>query len=305
MGDGWIRPAQVKLVHDAVLATCDAADGLNDDVVSNPVGCRKRFDSASLRCAGGARGDTCLTDAQVQAVRTLHSPLALRPVPLAHGVTEYPGCGIGGEGTPAFGPTGGWSAWWLGTRGARVPAGAGQRHRLVLRQRRDAVLLCARPAARRAPVPRRGQRCRASREVSQLLDSTNPDLTRLPRARRQAHHAGAHGRLRAEPVRRHPLLRVGGAAHGQGHASTASCACTPRPASTTWAAARPANVDMLTALANWVERGQAPAGLQLVEQEAQAAVHACRARGRCASGRCGRATAAATRRRPPVSNASR
>ena len=38
MGEGWIRPAQVKLVHDAVLAACDAADGLADGIVSDPRG---------------------------------------------------------------------------------------------------------------------------------------------------------------------------------------------------------------------------------------------------------------------------
>ncbi len=36
MGDAWIRPPQVKLVHDAVLAACDAADGVADGIVSDP-----------------------------------------------------------------------------------------------------------------------------------------------------------------------------------------------------------------------------------------------------------------------------
>ena len=34
----------------------------------------------------------------------------------------------------------------------------------------------------------------------------------------------------------------------------------------------PGNADMLAALADWVERGSAPGGLQLVEQETKAAV---------------------------------
>ena len=58
MGDGWIRPAQVKLVHDAVLAACDAADGVADGMVSDPVGCRQRFDVDKLRCAAGAAAST-------------------------------------------------------------------------------------------------------------------------------------------------------------------------------------------------------------------------------------------------------
>lgn len=89
-GEGWLRPAQVQLVHDAVLASCDAADGVADRIVSNPVACLQRFDPASLRCAAGTSGDNCLNDAQVQAVRTLRSPWRA-PVPLANGINEYPG----------------------------------------------------------------------------------------------------------------------------------------------------------------------------------------------------------------------
>ena len=70
MGEAWIRPPQVKLVHDAVLAACDAADGVADGIVSDPVACRQRFDVTRLRCTGAAN-DQCLNDAQVRAVQTL------------------------------------------------------------------------------------------------------------------------------------------------------------------------------------------------------------------------------------------
>ncbi len=63
MGDGWIRPAQVKLVHDAVLAACDAQDGVTDALVEDAVGCKARFDPAKLLCASGASGDQCLSEA--------------------------------------------------------------------------------------------------------------------------------------------------------------------------------------------------------------------------------------------------
>jgi len=79
MGDGWVRPAQVKLVNDAVLAACDASDGLADGIVSDAVGCRNRFDITRLQCAPGASGDSCLSEAQVRAVQTLHS--ACRSIP--------------------------------------------------------------------------------------------------------------------------------------------------------------------------------------------------------------------------------
>ena len=76
MGDGWLRPAQVKLVGNAVLAACDASDGAADGVVSNAVACKQKFDVTTLRCAAGASagGDGCLSEAQIQAVQTLHAP---------------------------------------------------------------------------------------------------------------------------------------------------------------------------------------------------------------------------------------
>ena len=121
IGDAWLAPAQVQRVHDAVLAACDAQDGLADGIVSDAAGCKARFDVASLRCPAGAGPANCLSDGQIAAVKTLHSPYKLA-FALANGVTEYPGWGVGGEGTPAFGPTGGWKAWWLGASAPVLPA---------------------------------------------------------------------------------------------------------------------------------------------------------------------------------------
>ena len=93
MGRGLLlRPAQVRLVGNAVLAACDAADGLADGVVSDAVGCKQRFDVTRLRCAAGAGGDTCLSDAQVKAVQTLHAPFRFS-FPLANGGHRVPRLG--------------------------------------------------------------------------------------------------------------------------------------------------------------------------------------------------------------------
>ncbi len=40
MGEGWINPAQVKLVGEAVRAACDKADGSDDALVQDPVACK-------------------------------------------------------------------------------------------------------------------------------------------------------------------------------------------------------------------------------------------------------------------------
>src|SRR5579884_3889820 len=74
-GAGWINPAKTKLIGDAVNAKCDALDGAADGIISNVRACDTAFGLAALRCPNGAdTGDTCLSDAQIVAVRTITSP---------------------------------------------------------------------------------------------------------------------------------------------------------------------------------------------------------------------------------------
>ena len=68
-----ITPAQITLVHDAVLAQCDAADGVKDGIVGDPKACK--FEPASLQCKAGQSGDQCLTPAQVTAFRREYEPV--------------------------------------------------------------------------------------------------------------------------------------------------------------------------------------------------------------------------------------
>jgi feruloyl esterase len=65
-----LQPAHIKLIHDAVLASCDALDGVKDGIVSDPGACR--FDPASLKCKSGQAADACLNDAQITAVRRVY-----------------------------------------------------------------------------------------------------------------------------------------------------------------------------------------------------------------------------------------
>jgi feruloyl esterase len=58
-------PADKKLVTDAILAACDAKDGLKDGLIFNGRQCQ--FDPASLACSG-ARTDACLAPAQASAL---------------------------------------------------------------------------------------------------------------------------------------------------------------------------------------------------------------------------------------------
>jgi feruloyl esterase len=72
-GAGWMDPAHVKLITDAVMAKCDTLDGAKDGIISNVAGCNAAFDVKTLRCADGSAGATCLSDAQLKAVAQITS----------------------------------------------------------------------------------------------------------------------------------------------------------------------------------------------------------------------------------------
>ena len=73
-GAAWMNPAKVKLVTDAVYAGCDDLDGAKDGIVGNVKACNAAFDVKRLRCASGKdEGDTCLSDAQLAAVVRISS----------------------------------------------------------------------------------------------------------------------------------------------------------------------------------------------------------------------------------------
>jgi feruloyl esterase len=118
-GAGWMNLAKTLLVQRTVLAACDRLDGATDSIISNVESCRQLNTQmlASLRCAGGTDlGDTCLSDAQLDTVRTVESPLNFTHYSLAHGTTNAGGINIL-EGTNVAGP---FTTRDFGTR--RVPA---------------------------------------------------------------------------------------------------------------------------------------------------------------------------------------
>ncbi|HTB15327.1 MAG TPA: tannase/feruloyl esterase family alpha/beta hydrolase [Bryobacteraceae bacterium] len=100
-GEGNIPLAKLKAIENAALASCDAEDGVKDGVIDDPTKCH--FDPAVLTCKGEA-SDSCLTEAQVAALKKIYSGPKN-----SKGTTLFPGFEPGGETG-----LGGWGAWITG-----------------------------------------------------------------------------------------------------------------------------------------------------------------------------------------------
>jgi feruloyl esterase len=262
MNGGWMAPAQVKLVGDAVLKTCDLLDGAADGIVSDPVACRAKFDVRQLQCTTGNTAN-CLTAAQVSAVQTLHAPLVM-PFALANGLTTYPGRGPSAEGLAAAGPTGGWMAWWTGAAAPDNPPkinngiawfyGAGAiQYFYAKNPKLDVMQYKPEDYAERV------------RYVSSQMDSTNPDLSAFANAGGKLIVLENLGDYAQSPYA--GIQYFESVQQRMGAATVANFAkLYTAPNVDHVGGGAPANADFLGALVNWVERGQTPAPMQLHEQ---------------------------------------
>ena len=96
----------LELLESSILAACDADDGVEDGMMTDPRHCG--FDPADLpRCAGDSPADGCVTAAQLAAIRTVYDG------PTSNGEPLYPGFNYGGESA-----IGGWPGWVVGPPGA-------------------------------------------------------------------------------------------------------------------------------------------------------------------------------------------
>ena len=102
--ESYIPAAKIAVLDRAVVAACDALDGLKDGLLNDPRRCK--FDPAVLTCKTGADPATCLTAKQVAAVRDIWA--GARD---SSGRVIFPGLVPGGE----SGPGGGWPTWVLGS----------------------------------------------------------------------------------------------------------------------------------------------------------------------------------------------
>jgi feruloyl esterase len=71
----FVPAAKFPVIHNAVIAACDALDGVRDGVLDDPTRCK--FDPAVIQCKGTDAPD-CLTAPQVEAVRKIYTAVTNR-----------------------------------------------------------------------------------------------------------------------------------------------------------------------------------------------------------------------------------
>jgi hypothetical protein len=102
----YLSPAKRLALYDAAMEKCDMLDGVTDGLIANQKACNASFDpstatlrGAFLRCTSGVdTGDSCLSDAQIDAMNVINTPTNFR-FALASGETQYPGFNIWGADT--------------------------------------------------------------------------------------------------------------------------------------------------------------------------------------------------------------
>jgi feruloyl esterase len=87
--DDRIPAEKLPLIHQAVLAQCDAIDGVTDGLIENPTQCR--FDAAPILCKAGGPTE-CLTPKQAVVAKAL-----MGGVKTASGKEIFPGYAPGAE----------------------------------------------------------------------------------------------------------------------------------------------------------------------------------------------------------------
>jgi feruloyl esterase len=184
--------------------------------------------------------------------------------PLANGLDDYPGWGVSGEATPGFAATGAWRSWWLGSTPpahppaasngiARIYGSGGIRH--IFARDPNADITSYDPDKH---MPR-------IREVSALMGSTNPDRSTF---------AGHGGKLivleHMADYAQSPYAGIRYFQAGQSKMGVDRVADFMRlytaPGGDHVGSGAPANVDMLSVLVAWAEKGNAPGELTVTEQ---------------------------------------
>ena len=99
-----VPASKLEMVNRAVIAACDARDGVTDGLLNDPRACK--FDVASLQCKAGDAAD-CLTAAQVESMKRVYAPART-----SSGEIVFPGKDPGSE-----------TGWGTAIGGGQQPGG--------------------------------------------------------------------------------------------------------------------------------------------------------------------------------------
>jgi feruloyl esterase len=98
-GAGTVRAEKLRTLSDAVVAKCDMLDGVKDGVLENPLVCKFDPGADLPKCAGDSDAATCFTPAQIAGIRKVYDG-----VRNSAGTLLFPGLALGSE---VFGPPAG------------------------------------------------------------------------------------------------------------------------------------------------------------------------------------------------------
>lgn len=169
---GAFATPDIDLLARTSVAACDDLDGIEDAVIDDYRGCQKRAHAAvdRLRCADGPLPGRCFTRAQLRVIDVVFRPLDLG-FTQPSGLSEYPGFFFGGEAWSMAAKVGNDPALDYGDRGyAKYLTYAVGAAKFVLAQ--DPDLDTVEDYDRADYQERLG-------EVSQLMDTIDPDLSRF------------------------------------------------------------------------------------------------------------------------------
>ena len=279
-----ISMAQVELLYQIGLESCDAADGRKDGVIGNYLACDAMPAVKAKLCKGGEAADTCFTQAQIDGIANIHADLNF-PFPLANGVSSYPKWLWGGERAT-------YPAWKVSHKDSQFAYGEPNASRDVMFGFGSAKYFFTRDMALNLSTYDPKDHQAQVQAISALMDSTNPDLSAFHQRGGKAMIVDCTGdwaksavasfqyydavvaklgqpktnefmRLYVLPSTDHgcgdTMISQGSSVAGDDAWSSTSLTSTARDASgNVIKAPIPVNVDWVTIMENWAEKGVAP-----------------------------------------------
>jgi feruloyl esterase len=111
VGNVGLTPAKLAMLGERVMARCDAIDGVKDSLIDDPRKCDFDARRDAPACTAGSDTPYCLTPEQADAVNKVYSG------PVSKGKSLFPGFMPGSEAISAggFGNAGGPVSAWMGT----------------------------------------------------------------------------------------------------------------------------------------------------------------------------------------------